>query len=189
MFLVQSHMTSSLTCLLHACGDVSGYFRLGMHAYTSAPRMWRCFCIKGLWSSRRGVCSTHVEMFPYQDLPRFHLRRLLHACGDVSAAKASEDKAKASAPRMWRCFHTPLRPVHLQGVCSTHVEMFLALIACVSYDTCLLHACGDVSIWLQWTSRRTMSAPRMWRCFRRGQPGLDTGHVCSTHVEMFHFLL
>ena len=165
MFLRDAYLVTLRWCLLHACGDVSPLDSADADLIWSAPRMWRCFHRCALCQYQGDVCSTHVEMFLAQTGSMSAVSCLLHACGDVSSSLSVSPNWITSAPRMWRCFHTPLRPVHLQGVCSTHVEMFLALIACVSYDTCLLHACGDVSIWLQWTSLRTMSAPRMWRCF------------------------
>ena len=113
---------------------------------------------------------------------------LLHACGDVSSCWQLFRTVIRSAPRMWRCFFGMLCRIPFAPVCSTHVEMFLCLSRLLKGACGLLHACGDVSIWLQWTSRRTMSAPRMWRCFLAGFRETGSGQVCSTHVEMFPLL-
>ena len=70
-------------------------------------------------------------------------------------------------------------------VCSTHVEMFPNPCPADRRRTCLLHACGDVSVPEFETWGPLGFAPRMWRCFHRRRHGQDAGWVCSTHVEMF----
>ena len=107
---------------------------------------------------------------------------------------------------MWRCFYGYIPAKKRIEVCSTHVEMFPPFHVCTALQKGLLHACGDVSTYIDRTILRSKFAPRMWRCF------LEAGSrdtrcrfaprmwrcflfsvstlfltiVCSTHVEMFH---
>ena len=171
--------------LLHACGDVSYNEHLDLLKIASAPRMWRCFYKEEGLLLPLSVCSTHVEMFPGIHSPGALRIRLLHACGDVSISRPSALPSALSAPRMWRCFLDENAPPMFVGVCSTHVEMFLAGLYLTSAGVSLLHACGDVSIILISHEDMSKSAPRMWRCFFSISTVLTFDEVCSTHVEMF----
>ena len=90
---------------------------------------------------------------------------------------------------MWRCFLKPWRKGACGPVCSTHVEMFLQREISSLTTLCLLHACGDVSHCCHQPGAAKMSAPRTWRCFTVYIAEADIVYVCSTHVEMFQFLL
>ena len=89
------------------------------------------------------------------------------------------------APRMWRCFSPYLFVSLLEGVCSTHVEMFPPSCTSSAPWLGLLHACGDVSAAPLDSGAMRSFAPRMWRCFSKSWAGLFSIRVCSTHVEMF----
>ena len=131
--------------LLHACGDVSERRAAGAATQRSAPRMWRCFPKR---PDRTPVSAD-----------------LLHACGDVSIILISHEDMSKSAPRMWRCF-LDLEAARLRKeICSTHVEMFPRASSGTPASCHLLHACGDVSIYIYRYSQTVQSAPRMWRCF------------------------
>ena len=147
--------------------------------------MWRCFQDGGGIQLGRVICSTHVEMF--LSLVSYFLGNidLLHACGDVSGAHEVLGSVMVSASRMWRCFLWNAGGRAGQGICSTHVEMFLPSIASSHPRIDLLHACGDVSPspWRLVATR--LSAPRMWRCFQRDDVKQRDREICSTHVEMF----
>ena len=110
---------------------------------------------------------------------------MLHACGDVSNLKKALADATKFAPRMWRCFSPCLFVSLLEGVCSTHVEMFLSLNQNPLMTMSLLHACGDVSTQGPSCTRTRGFAPRMWRCFFFQIQAWNLARVCSTHVEMF----
>ena len=112
-------------------------------------------------------------------------RRLLHACGDVSHSAFLSRPTRRSAPRMWRCFHSPGYLDMTSSVCSTHVEMFLSSSHSPFHPDRLLHACGDVSSRSSPLSPYFGSAPRMWRCFLADGDLAAPLDVCSTHVEMF----
>ena len=110
---------------------------------------------------------------------------LLHACGDVSLSRLQPLLRMVFAPRMWRCFSASAPKVAAGCVCSTHVEMFLCLMALLVLLVGLLHACGDVSLGVFGFQGRFEFAPRMWRCFLLGLLKHFHRVVCSTHVEMF----
>ena len=67
--------------------------------------------------------------------------------------------------------------------------MFLLGLMAVIVSPRMLHARGDVSDYEVIITIEEGYAPRTWRCFLLSKPGLHRGHVCSTHVEMFQFLL
>ena len=165
MFLRRCLRSPALRSLLHACGDVSVYTFRPLVLDASAPRMWRCFFSGTSRNAYCRVCSTHVEMFLREYLIERSLKRLLHACGDVSSFNSCPAGVARSAPRMWRCFQGPTRRLDAEVVCSTHVEMFLLCLSRHPAGRGLLHACGDVSTRPASSARRHPSAPRMWRCF------------------------
>ena len=197
--------------LLHACGDVSAMLGAGSSLLQSAPRMWRCFIRRVQGRRLNPICSTHVEMF-LRPCPRLvQGLDLLHACGDVSDVLGGIGFVSQSAPRMWRCFSPYLAVSLLEGICSTHVEMFPRMWRCfrpgaqgderasicsthvemflrrtphMAYRKHLLHACGDVSDSPDIHDDFITSAPRMWRCFYRGRHFGRVHAICSTHVEM-----
>ena len=185
MFLWPSIGTWALASLLHACGDVSDMKEMIRDGLVSAPRMWRCF--SPWWPCRPGmpVCSTHVEMFLRHAGHMSFVGCLLHACGDVSLKIQEIKMAHESAPRMWRCFSSILPDSCACLVCSTHVEMFLQWKRKMILTSCLLHACGDVSVGMLSFISFPPSAPRMWRCFYAMAMENLSLVVCSTHVEMF----
>ena len=156
--------------MLHARGDVSGC-SVPFSAFSwYAPRTWRCFC--GLELCIRGidVCSTHVEMFLSVTSLKSTASGMLHARGDVSARFTKDDPDYEYAPRTWRCFYQAQLEAKARGVCSTHVEMFLADEAFLIDSHRMLHARGDVSMRL-WIDRHILVyAPRTWRCFFRVAP-------------------
>ena len=165
MFPPSEYLQGPEQSLLHACGDVSALLLFHHHFHRSAPRMWRCFHDMQRPSDHRGVCSTHVEMFPWRSPTGRYWPRLLHACGDVSSGYLGSYCIDLSAPRMWRCFYKKdLNRLRL-AVCSTHVEMFLPYSVRLSSWEGLLHACGDVSTIEENCVTAFRSAPRMWRCF------------------------
>ena len=124
-------------------------------------------------------------MFP-SDIPdRLRGDSLLHACGDVSVSGTLTGWNSSFAPRMWRCFYVATEITLNNGVCSTHVEMFLTSLYQAVDDPGLLHACGDVSYTIGDVWGWAKFAPRMWRCFLLLAPAHLSTPVCSTHVEMF----
>ena len=78
-----------------------------------------------------------------------------------------------------------LAQVDAGTVFSTHVEMFLRsscrLVALRSF----LHACGDVSSFVGFSTEKSEFSPRMWRCFYLTHSVIADDEVFSTHVEMF----
>ncbi len=185
MFPPQDDTLEDGTSFLHACGDVSGLPEEAGGRGRFSPRMWRCFFIDGY--QRRGflVFSTHVEMF----LPRELLLRprvsFLHACGDVSERRLSKEAAYLFSPRMWRCFRNAQKLEGIYKVFSTHVEMFPIQRCFFNFDTCFLHACGDVSDEAAGSEGNEGFSPRMWRCFFDFIFFRCVYTVFSTHVEMF----
>ena len=147
--------------------------------------MWRCFFSATFSEVSTAICSTHVEMFLISVAQAVNSGNLLHACGDVSSLHCVKSSPYRSAPRMWRCFRACSPPLPYSGICSTHVEMFLLILATFLLAGYLLHACGDVSDAQYADDARRESAPRMWRCFHFcwNHPLLEV--ICSTHVEMF----
>ena len=145
MFRLIEDGRTSLSDLLHACGDVSIAALIWSHTLSSAPRMWRCFSVLKSTSSLSVICSTHVEMFPVRFPEKGTRQDLLHACGDVSTAKRERGRTRPSAPRMWRCFQSAVDSSDISVICSTHVEMFLSSSRLKARSGYLLHACGDVS--------------------------------------------
>ena len=133
------------TCMLHARGDVSELCKISRRYGRYAPRTWRCFQCRHTDSHGIHVCSTHVEMFPHDQISEWIHRGMLHARGDVSTASYITFLDKASAPRTWRCFYLCRQSSMDGGVCSTHVEMFLVLLCQMQMASCMLHARGDVS--------------------------------------------
>ena len=185
MFLASTTSEALRRCLLHACGDVSFTELMSTWLSLSAPRMWRCFYGRLGGGHHDCVCSTHVEMFLIRSLRRFNPQSLLHACGDVSASGCLLHNAGMSAPRMWRCYDILPDEITGSDVCSTHVEMFRSQPGTGPLHRCLLHACGDVSVWKKQIETVEESAPRMWRCFYSRISCRTCRFVCSTHVEMF----
>ena len=171
--------------MLHARGDVSPSLSVLLTQRAYAPRTWRCFCGFYCCWCRFYVCSTHVEMFQqphHQDDDR---RRMLHARGDVSPRRYEIEGEGKYAPRTWRCFQ--LQDLHMwwllvcsthvemflepelsrirKRVCSTHVEMFLPFMTSLQTCRSMLHARGDVSVYLNKEETIWWYAPRTWRCF------------------------
>ena len=185
MFLRLKRSSFFFSCLLHACGDVSGAVRKISSRPWFAPRMWRCFSSAASSFVYVVVCSTHVEMFLDLFNSYRHFAGLLHACGDVSFTFHPFHLSKKFAPRMWRCFRHPMSRFPFHPVCSTHVEMFPICIDESLTRRSLLHACGDVSTEILLGNWDKEFAPRMWRCFHLDELGIEFHPVCSTHVEMF----
>ena len=132
-----------------------------------APRTWRCFSLSFLHFIVRQVCSTHVEMFLDAPIRQRWPSGMLHARGDVSDAAVRGLYVGKYAPRTWRCFHLEVFSRAAEGVCSTHVEMFLPFMTSLQTCRSMLHARGDVSMRL-WIDRHILVyAPRTWRCFYR----------------------
>ena len=131
----------------------------------SSPRMWRCFPIR----TRSAPCK--------RSSPR--MWRCFQQPGEPAGVEPW------SSPRMWRCFQKGvIRTTKLQ-VFSTHVEVFLALLARSLTRSGLLHACGGVSNEVSEMDRCKGSSPRMWRCFQRLFVDSVELWVFSTHVEVF----
>ena len=145
MFLEKYIYNKKESSLLHARGDVSSSSTMHLITKRFAPRPWRCFPKLIKERTFRKVCSTPVEMFPNYDRGALRPRCLLHARGDVSPLYRERSLINAFAPRPWRCFHKNAEAHQLLYVCSTPVEMFLAVYHLLPSRSRLLHARGDVS--------------------------------------------
>ena len=125
MFRTEEVSDDASGSFLHACGDVS--LLLVSNNLSAA------------------VFSTHVEMFPGQQIIIIRIVCFLHACGDVSSKLRFTQNHKKFSPRMWRCFFLCSLPYSRKEVFSTHVEMFPRHRRLSTAQGCFLHACGDVS--------------------------------------------
>ncbi len=151
----------------------------------SSPRTWGCFSyLHSTWRARR-VFPTHVGVFLSIKSSSTSTRCLPHARGGVSKTEALSRLKELSSPRTWGCFPEPCPRGGHWWVFPTHVGVFPMRTSAGHTVSCLPHARGGVSQWINNVAVKFGSSPRTWGCFLRRPAKPRHSCVFPTHVGVF----
>ncbi len=152
-------------CLPHMRGGVSWVQALREPRRMSSPHAWGCFYHRADFCYRRRVFPTCVGVFPLPLGTSAPVFGLPHMRGGVSMRPAIIRGISGSSPHAWGCFYC-LQPFREQSrVFPTCVGVFLNRIKTISFNGCLPHMRGGVSINLGVKVTAMKSSPHAWGCF------------------------